>query len=143
MEPGGGKEDGLYNITFQVWRPSGNEPSSGCYSLVGENAFSRIDLGQGGLVCEMPPAGSEVRVQPGDMVGFHVTHAEGGDRGVQLDDSFDSEMVWYDVGAQPSGDPQCMHSVGSGSGRTLQSFTSFAPILSVTLGELSFKNSRI
>ena len=135
MEPGGGREDGLYDITFQVWRPSGNVLSSGCYSLVGENAFSRIDLGEGGLVCEAPPAGSEIRVQPGDVVGFHVTHARGGDKGVQLDGSFDSEMVWYDVDAQPSGDSQC---VGSESGRTLQSFTNHAPILSVSLGEPSF-----
>ncbi len=135
MEPGGRAEDDQYDITFQVWRPSDTVLSSGCYSLVGQNAFRGIDIGDGGLMCEPAPAGSEIRVQPGDVVGFHSTHADGGDRGVQLDDSVESERVWYARDAQPSGDPQCVYSVGSQSGRILQSFTNHAPILSVTLGE--------
>lgn len=139
VRPGGGREDGRYDITFQVWRPSDTVLISGCYSLVGENAFHGIDLGGGGLVCEVALAGSEIRVQPGDVVGFCGTHANGGERGVQLDDSVESEAVWYAVDAQPSGDPQCVYSVGSGSGRMLRSFTSHAPILSVTLGELGMQ----
>ena len=41
----------------------------------------------------------QLGVRSGDVVGFHSTHANGGDRGVQLDDSVESETVWYAVDA--------------------------------------------
>lgn len=134
MDPGG-NEDGLYDITFQVWRPSSLR--EGCYSLVGENPFYEIDLGSGGLVCQSPEAGEEVRVQPGDVVGFYVVHREGGERGIQIAEDYDNESVWYGVGMDlQSKESWCLHTPGGGTGSpSLQRFTNHAPILSITLGK--------
>lgn len=136
MEPGGSRDNGRYDIAFQVWRPAENVSSSGCYDLVGENAFLGVDLGERGLVCEAPPAGEGISFRPGDVVGFRVDHKDEGDRGVQIQDGegYSSEEVWYQEGAaMPTGDPGCMYPVGEG--RTLQTFTNHAPVLSVTVGQ--------
>ena len=134
MEPGGGRDDNRYTITFQVWHPSENASIDGCYRLVGENTFHEIDLEDGGLVCESPELGTEIPVQPGDVVGFHIDHESGpGNRGIQLDDSYSTERVWFQENATPTGESGCMFPVGDG--RTLRMFTNHAPILSVTLGE--------
>lgn len=131
----GGQENGNYDIKFQVLRPSENFANNGCYSLVGENTFYAIILGSGGLVCETPNPGDEILVRPGDVVGFHAVHNEGGTKGIQIQDTYTDESVWYQVDAIPTGDPQCVYSVGYGNTRTLQTFTNHAPILSVTLGK--------
>lgn len=122
-------EDGNYNIDFQVWRPNGTDR---CYKLVGNNSFSSIILGTGGLVCESAQLEEEIRVQPGDVVGLYVEHREGGNRGIQKDDTISRESVWYQEIPKPSGGDLC---VGQESGRILQTFSDNAPILSVTISK--------
>ena len=137
VEPGGGREDGEYDITFQVWRPIGvSANQSDCYQLVGENTFHHISVGGSGLVCEIPAVGDEIAVRPGDVVGFYTSHGSEGRRGVQIDDSYESESVWYGERLAPSGDSQCVGSTAGSDNDTLQLFTNHAPILSVTLGTL-------
>lgn len=101
-----------------------------CYRLVGENAFRDISLG---LVCESQETGDEIAVQPGDVVGFYISHESGGERGVQIDDGYESESVWYGERLMPSGGSQYVGGTGRDDG-SLQQFTNHAPILSVTLG---------
>ena len=43
-------QNGVYDITFQVWRPSPTVQANGCYSLVGENIFTSISLHGGGIM---------------------------------------------------------------------------------------------
>ncbi len=120
----GGREDGKYDITFQVWRPSENVMSdgSGCYTLVDRNQFLNIDLGSGGLVDEAPSLSNQIQVQRGDIVGFHATHDDG-DGGIQLDDTYTSESVWY---TQSLDNSQCVSGMVSNN---------YAPILEVTIGK--------
>ena len=139
MEPGGSREDRRYSIAFQVWRLLSEDASvadDGCYSLVGENTFRDISLGEGGLVCEVPAPGEEVAVRPGDVVGFYVQHDGGGDRGIQIEETYSNEEVWFQqdpVVDAPANNPACAYQVGVNN--TLQTFTNRAPILSVTVGK--------
>ena len=133
---------GTYSITFQVWRPSPTVNSDGCYHLVGENKFANISLiGNGGLVSETPEPFDIISTQPGDVVGFYAKSNKGNRDGIQLDDSFTGESVWFhrDTNSDPleiRGDPAvCPFPVGTQSNRTLQTFTTAAPILSVDMSE--------
>ena len=115
--------------------------SDGCYGLVGENVFTRITLGDGGLVSGTPEPTNRITVQPGDVVGYFTfsrsnpqnRHGEG----IQLDTSFRDEVVWYHTSTGPDpimgrGDPAvCPFPVGSQSDRLLRSPTNAGPVLSV------------
>jgi hypothetical protein len=73
VEPGEDTEDGMYNITFQVWRPSSGVEDNGCYYLTGEDLYTNIDLGDGGLVNRTLEPANYLTVQPGDVVGYYMS----------------------------------------------------------------------
>ena len=113
--------------------------SDECYGLVGENVFTRITLGGGGLVSETPEPTNRITVQPGDVVGyFTFSRSNPQDRdgeGIQLDTNFRDEAVWYHTSTDPimgRGDPAvCPFPVGSQSDRILRSSTNAGPVFSV------------
>ena len=109
--------------------------SDGCYGLVGENVFTSITLGDGGLVSETPEPTNRITVQPGDVVGYFTFSRRNQNEGIQLDTSFSDEVVWYHTSTDPimgRGDPAvCPFPVGSQSDRVLRSSTNAGPVLSV------------
>ena len=140
VEPGGDMHDEEYDITFQVWRPSPTVNSDGCYGQVGENVFTSISLGGGGLVSETPEPTNRITAQPGDVVGFFVVSRKGGgNQGIQINTSFTGESVWYHRNTKSNplmtrGPVSvCPHPVGSQADRVLKSSTNAAPMLSVDI----------
>ena len=140
VEPGGGGHNGKYDITFQVWRPSPTVNSDRCYSLVGENEFTRISSPNynSGLISVTPEPTNRITAQPGDVVGFYAVSRKGGNDGIQISTSFTGECVWYH--RNTSNDPLpsrgmsvCPFPVGSQSNRELRSSTNAAPMLSVDI----------
>ena len=129
-EPGGGGHDGDYNIRFQVWRQGPEVEINGCYSLVAEDRYDSIPLGQGGLVD---------RTVPGDVLGYFMTDGtrnDGRREGIQLEEreDDDGERVWYNSRTLvTTGDP-CPFPVGGG--RILDTFTNSAPVISIDIGKL-------
>ena len=141
VQPGGGLHIfRAYDIFFQVWRPSPTVQSNRCYSLVGENKFTRIFLSNGGLVSETPEPSNIISVQPGDVVGYYTFSRLDPDNsdmeGLQLDRSRPNDNVLflpYTMGVSTI----CEVSVEDGGGRTLISSTNAGPILSVSLSKSS------
>lgn len=78
----------------------------GCYSMVGEDTYNTIQLGDqtGGRTLE--PA-SFLSVQPGDAVGFYVSRQDGNnmDEGIQLvlHDGDVGDEVWHFTTANSEG----------------------------------------
>ena len=130
-----------YNIFFQVWRPSPAVENNGCYSLVGENRFTSINLDDDGLVSETPEPSNIISVQPEDVVGYYTFSRKDLDHdkmeGIQLDHSNNIDSVWYHSGNDDdtliSGASNCPFPVGTQIDRILTSFTNAAPVLSVSL----------
>ena len=95
VEPGrrGRNED--YTIAFQVWRPSASD--SECYKQVNQNLFSNVVLEGSGEVNEEVSPSEYIAVEPGDVVGFYVASQNGGDEGIQLEQSanFMDNVVWF------------------------------------------------
>ena len=136
-EPGGGGHDGDYNIRFQVWRPGPGVATDGCYSLVAEDRYDSIPLGQDGLVDRTVPG--VISVQPGDVLGYFMTDSTRDERreGIQLEEreDDDEERVWYNSRTLvTTGDPACPFPVGEG--RILDTFTNSAPVIFVNIGKL-------
>ena len=145
VQPGGRGHNGEYDIFFQVWRPSPTVQDNGCYSLVGENRFTSIFLGDDGLVSETPEPSNIISVQPGDVVGYYTfSRADSenqGMHGIQLDTGYTKDIVWYlaDFGTESITleDTNCPLPVGAESNRVLTSSTSAGPVLSVSISKLS------
>ena len=91
--------NGVYDIFFQVWRPSPTVQDNGCYSLMGENRFTSIFFGNGGLVSETPEPSNIISVQPGDVVGYYTFSRRDADTSseeeLQLETSYSADMVLY------------------------------------------------
>ena len=138
VEPKGRKHrTGAYDITFQVWRPSPTVIVDGCYSLVGENRFTSIRLGGGGLVSETPETSSVIAVQPGDVMGYYTLSRNDPQNrkteGIRMVNRF-SDSVWYHTGSiDIDRAPNCPYPVGTQSNGVLMSSTNAAPVLSVSL----------
>ena len=83
VQPGGGNHyrAGVYDITFQVWRPSPTVTSSngyeGCYSLVGENVFTNFTVSERGYVQLSPTPPSIITALSGDVVGYYTNSRDG------------------------------------------------------------------
>ena len=102
VQPGDGNHyrNRVYDITFQVWRPSPTVTRSngyeGCYSLVGENVFTSFTFSEGGFVqlSPTPPSNSIITAQSGDVVGYYTNSRNGNDDGIQLetDDDYNVNM---------------------------------------------------
>ena len=139
---GGGHNNGVYSITFQVWRPNSPSPvdNDGCYNMTGSNYFPNIVLpgdSDDRVVRETPRAIDRIEVQPGDVIGFYLTTTtDQKDNGIRFDEDYTEESVWYATGNINSGNPTCQFPVGNGIGRTLTSFTNLAPRITAAVCEL-------
>ena len=138
VQPGGGMyQDGVYTVHFQVWRPSptscGGSGDGNCYSLVGENRFPGVTLGDASLVSETPQPTNVISVTPGDVLGYFVSSTRNQDNdGIQLDPDFTNDVVYYaDFDA-----PITMGTASVGPGGVLSLSTSLAPVLSVGISKL-------
>ena len=69
VDPGGSKN--FYEMHFQVWRPQ-PEDGEGCFSLVGVNIPADLLEPEDRCVSYVVPQGEEIRVAPGDVIGFYV-----------------------------------------------------------------------
>ena len=132
--------DGAYVITFQVWRPSNSAAVDGCYSLVGQDVYRNITLleATGGLVNRTVPQPSDLTVQPGDVIGFHVFSDRGdNDAGIQFSENeemgFTEEQAWYNEDVlMLFGSEVCPFPVGQD--RVLTGSIRAAPVLSIDIG---------
>ena len=142
VQPGGRNfyRAGVYDITFQVWRPSPTVTSSngyeGCYSLVGENVFTSISFSEGGTVQLSPTPPSIITAQSGDVVGYYTNSRDGDNQGIQLeqDRDYNQSIVWYKM----ERDSLRTNKLSVGSGRTLNSSTRAAPMLKVSTSEFMY-----
>ena len=146
VEQGGGGDQMMYTLDFQVWRPDPNISSNGCYSLVGNNRFTQVPL-SGSLAQSLSPTspGQRIQIQPGDVLGFYVESAldQPDERGVVLlrdgsvQGEYETEKVWYaDVNNLVFGNPMCLYPVGPG--RALSSSTNAAPVISVGFSKSAY-----
>ena len=132
----------VYDITFQVWRPSPTVTSSngyeGCYSLVGENIFTSISFSDGGFVqlSPTPPSNSIITAQSGDVVGYYTNSRDGDNQGIQLerDRDYNENIVWYKMERDSL---RTNNTLSVGSGGTLTVSTRAAPMLKVSKCELT------
>ena len=141
VQPGGRSfyRTEVYDITFQVWRPSPTVTSSngyeGCYSLVGENVFTSFTFTEGGFIqlFPTPPSNSIITAQSGDVVGYYTNSRSGNNEGIQLerDSDYTVNIIWYN---SPNLSPNNLVSVGPNG--LLPSSTSAAPMLKVTTSKL-------
>ena len=133
--PGSGILQGVYDITFQVWRPSPTVQGNDCYSLVGENRFNTTIYY--GRVNETPQPSNILTVQPGDVVGYYTLIKRNSSKeGIQLNTTEQRDSVWYHTyESEPLflGGLYCQFPVGSETSRSLMSSTNAAPVLSVSL----------
>ena len=141
VQPGGGMvRNGVYDIFFQVWRPSPAVQDDGCYSLAGENRFTSILLGDGGLVSKTPKPSNIISVRPGDVVGYYTFSRAYPDQGIQLETDYTDDIVWYladfDTDSITLEATNCPLPVGVESNRVLTSSTNAGPVLSVRISKL-------
>ena len=152
VNPGGGNHDGFYILNLQVWRPSPAVEATGCYSMVGINRFTSVSLtNQAAVVTPLPQ--EMIKFQPGDVLGFSVENTNRDDGGAVLlmdysergDGAFETEEVWYGDASNPviAGNGQCPFPVGSQPGRILNTFTSAAPVISVSYSKFINRTLRI
>ena len=104
------KNEGLYIITFQVWRPL---QMNGCYELVGANRFVNIESG---IINKTPDPSDVIAAQPGDVVGFYNSFGPIRHFGIQLDRTHNAS-VWYYTSSITDqnirGEPECPLSMAS------------------------------
>jgi len=132
---------GAYSIVFQIWRPALGVDRDGCYSMEGEDRYEDIELYEetGGLVNRTLEPADYLRVQPGDVVGYYMSHSAGDNReaGILLERRDTQEVAaWYTTNTNDNpirtGPPDCPYTVGPG--KLLSSSTTSAPILNVQIG---------
>lgn len=144
VQPQGQDDVREYSIDFQVWRPTPTvgvaDVDGGCYSLVGQNRFPGVTFSNDGLVSVEPERSNWISVRPGDVLGYFVGAGGGGggggrssgDNGIQMDASFEKDVVFYaESGANLGGSG--FLSVGAGG--LLTSSLRAAPIISIHLSE--------
>ena len=136
----------VYDITFQVWRPSPTVTSTngydGCYSLVGENIFTSFTFSEGGfvLLSPIPPSNSIITAQSGDVVGYYTNSQGGNDKGIQLErnNDYNENIVWYKMEMDSV---RTNNKLSVGSGGTLNVSTRAAPMLLISTSELALINT--
>ena len=142
LHPSGSGHDMVYTLDLQIWRPTPTVQNTGCYSLVGNNRFTSISLvNQVAMVTPLPQ--ERIVFQPGDVLGFYIENPYRNDGGVvilidsdQGNNGYETEEVWYaDVSNAVIGNGECLYPVGSQPGRSLNTFISAAPVISVSYGK--------
>ena len=138
VQNGGGGDDMLYTLDFQVWRPSptvDDSTGAGQYSLVGNNRFTSISLANNLAVVSPSVSQDQVQFSPGDVLGFYVEDARDDDRGVNVltTSSYASERVWYAsvTTLNTMGSP-----VSVGSSGVLNTELRGAPVISIASGDV-------
>ena len=126
-----------YDITFQVWRPSPTVQDTGCYSLVGENVFTRLNFQEGSFVQLSPPRNEIITAKSGDVVGYYTNNQHRPDNGIQLERNYDysNNIIWYQSfrnGNLVQLNNECPFPVGTESDRVLRSSTGAAPMLKIS-----------
>ena len=137
LRSGGAHSNGVYSISFQVWRPNSPSPVdvNGCYTMTGSNHFPNIVLDSDRAVRETPLASERIHVQPGDVIGFYLTTSRDDDNGIEFAEDYTEESVWY-ASDVIGGNPSCQFPVGNG--RTLSSSTNLAPRITAAVCELNY-----
>ena len=122
-------EDGVYNITFQIWRPTGGNS----YVKIGENSFPGVQLVTTREINEEVQSSSEqLHFQPGDVLGYYLDqNSRDPNGGIQFDVSFTQEELWYTTGNSDLQN-ECRLDISSGGDLSLS--TTLGPIISVSLG---------
>ena len=129
---GGGHEDEVYNIKFQIWRPAGGNS----YVKIGENSFPRVQLIErsGGQINEEVRSSSEqLHFQPGDVIGYYLDqNSKDNNGGIQFNNLFTQEELWYTT---ENPDLQNEYTLGISSTGDLSESTTLGPVISVSLSE--------
>ena len=136
VEQRGGKDNRMYTLDLQVWRPSSttvdDSTGSGQYILVGNNRFTSISLSNN--VAQVTPSPrDQIQFRSGDVLGFFVEEARDDNRGVNVITTaeFTSETVWYASVAT-------LHVIGcpvsAGSSGALNTQFRGAPVVSIETG---------
>ena len=131
VQPGGGNHaDGVYNIKFQIWRPTGGDS----YVKIGENSFPRVQLVTTREINEAVQSSSEqLHFQPGDVVGYYLDqNSRDPNGGIQFDSEFTQEELWYTTGNSDLQN-ECRLDIGTGGDLSLS--TTLGPIISVSLSK--------
>ena len=133
VEPGGNMhENGVYNIKFQIWRPT----SGNTYVKIGENSFPRvqlIDVPKGQINEEVQSSSEQLHFQPGDVIGYYLDQNSDDTNGaIQFDYSFTQEELWYTTGNSDLQN-ECRLDISSGGDLSLS--TTLGPIISVFLSK--------
>ena len=136
VQPGGGNhEDGVYNIKFQIWRPTGGDS----YVKIGENSFPGVQLieGSGGEINEEVQSSSEqLHFQPGDVIGYYLDqNSRDPNGGIQSDELFTQEELWYATG-NPGLKNECRLDISSRGDLSLS--TTHGPIIQVSLSKFMY-----
>ena len=141
VSPDGTGIDRMFTLDLQIWRPSPTVNATGCYSLVGNNRFTSVELDRWVAVVTPLPR-ERIQFQPGDVLGFYVESARGGsgegvvilsDLNVQDDRGYETEEVWY-ARNPVIGSIGCPYPVGST--KVLNTFARAAPVISPSIREL-------
>ncbi len=125
---GGGHDDGVYSINFQIWRPMGVNT----FVKIGENSFPSLTLAADSLIRETPASSDQIDFQPGDVVGYYLEDNKNSDGGVQFNAGFTSEELWY---ATSTPSLQNDNSLVVGNTGALSVSTNLGPIISISLSE--------
>ena len=90
-----------------------------------------------GLAIVTPSPQDYIQFQPGDVLGFYVEEARGGNDGVVVltSSSFTSEVVWFASIAPTLATSQTTYSIGNSG--DLDTLTRAAPVISIGTGENS------
>ena len=140
VRPGGESE--TYTIQFQVWR----QGSNGCYLLVGSNTFENIEL-TGELVQETVNDSQQIEVEPGDVVGYHLSYDRLGSLinpvGILYSESYKTDSVWHTTLNSPwtgglCPNPNIDTDLGDIEGLPLRSVTFNAPIIAIGFCECKY-----
>ena len=134
VEPPGNRD--MYNITFQVWRPSVD--TEGCYRLIGENSVSKRPDNQQVILDVVQE--EQLQIQPGDVVGLYADHLntnqeDNKNGGIELDEGIDTVTVWYRrMNSSVDDRGSCGVTIQDGGGG-LDRVTVAAPIVTAVVGE--------
>ena len=138
VQPGGSPNNGEYSLDLQVWRPSptvDDSTGAGQYSLVGNNRFTSISLGNN-FARVTPLIRNQVQFSPGDVLGFYVEEARDNDdaNGVNVltTASYSNTRVWYAsvTTLNTMGSP-----VSAGDSGVLNTELRGAPVISIAAGD--------
>ena len=132
VEPGARHE--MYNMHFMVYRPSQNGT---CLILIGKNEASGLNPhGYWGKSCVgfFVPSKQQIRVHPGDVIGFYSLGREGS--GVESDDSNAMTTVWSTPVSSFTGSLGAVFCFGG----NLPSSTLAAPVITFEIGQPSCKH---